>query len=104
MYEPKTGIAMAHRTLEALSAGSRVIIGCSPGRPGRPKFQQVLKDLLPEVEADFFEVYGRTCSGPRNDLICGDGSCSVSSVPKPLKVALMDIDPKSVDEGNSKEK
>ena len=32
MYEPKTGVAMAHRVVEALNAGSRVIVGCSPGR------------------------------------------------------------------------
>lgn len=32
MYEPKTGIAMAHRVVEALENGSRVIVGCSPGR------------------------------------------------------------------------
>ncbi len=32
MYEPKTGIAMAHRVIEALRNGSRVIVGCSPGR------------------------------------------------------------------------
>lgn len=32
MYEPKTGIAMAHRVMEALNNGSRVIVGCSPGR------------------------------------------------------------------------
>lgn len=32
MYEPKTGIAMAHRVVEALKTGSRVIVGCSPGR------------------------------------------------------------------------
>jgi predicted nicotinamide N-methyase len=32
MYEPKTGIAMAHRVVEALKYGSRVIVGCSPGR------------------------------------------------------------------------
>ena len=32
MYETKTGIAMAYRVVEALRAGSRVIVGCSPGR------------------------------------------------------------------------
>lgn len=32
MYEPTTGIAMAYRVVEALKAGSRVIVGCSPGR------------------------------------------------------------------------
>ncbi len=32
MYEKKTGVAMAYRVVEALKAGSRVIVGCSPGR------------------------------------------------------------------------
>jgi len=32
MYEPKTGIAMAHRAVEALRQNCRVIIGDSPGR------------------------------------------------------------------------
>ena len=32
MYEPKTGTAMAYRVVEALKCGSRVIVGCSPGR------------------------------------------------------------------------
>jgi len=32
MYEPKTGIAMAHRAVEALRQNCRVIVGDSPGR------------------------------------------------------------------------
>ena len=32
MYEPKTGVAMAHRAVEALRNNCRVIIGDSPGR------------------------------------------------------------------------
>lgn len=93
MYEPKTGIAMAHRVVEALKTGRRVIVGCSPGRPGRPKFQEELRRLLPGINCDFTEVEGRTCSGPRNELICGENSTTISSSPKVLKVALLDLDP-----------
>jgi predicted nicotinamide N-methyase len=32
MYEPKTGVAMAHRAVEALRQNCRVIVGDSPGR------------------------------------------------------------------------
>lgn len=69
MYEQSTGIAMAHRTKEALLSGCRVIIGCSPGRPVRPKFQEKLKELLPHIESNFFDVKGQTCSGERHELI-----------------------------------
>lgn len=93
MYEPMTGIAAAIRAVEALKAGSRVIIGCSPGRPGRPYFTDKLKELLPGINTEFQEVEGRTCSGPRNELICGEHSNSVSPEPKPLNVALIDLIP-----------
>jgi predicted nicotinamide N-methyase len=93
MYEPKTGIAMAFRAKEALELGSRVIIGCSPGRPGRPRFQEKLKELLPDIDTSFMDVEGRTCSGERHSLICGTNSTSVSERPKPLSVKLMDLKP-----------
>ena len=93
MYEPMTGIAAAIRTVEALKAGARVIIGCSPGRPGRPHYTSKLKELLPNMSAEFEDAEGWTCSGPRNDLICGEGSTSISSEPKILTVALMDLIP-----------
>lgn len=94
MYEPKTGIAMAHRAVEALKQGSRVIVGDSPGRPGRPAFLKALKELgIQEGAAVFQDTIGRTCSGPRHELICGKGSTSVSSTPKELPVAIMVLDP-----------
>lgn len=93
MYEPKTGIAAAIRTVEALKAGSRVVIGCSPGRPGRPYYGEKLKELIPGINAEFQQVQGRTSSGPRNDLICGVNSTSISLEPKPLTVALIDLCP-----------
>lgn len=92
MYEPKTGIAMAHRAVEALQQGSRVIVGDSPGRPGRPAFLKTLQELG-VADAAFVETMGRTCSGPRHDLICGKGSTSISEVPQELPVAIMDLRP-----------
>ena len=96
MYEPKTGRATAHRTVEALKRGSRVVIGCSPGRPGRPAFLEELKKLVPGINADFVDSEGTTCSGPRHELICGEGSTSISEKPKMLLVALMDLEPSAI--------
>ena len=90
MYEPQTGAALAHRVMEALDRGSRVIIGDSPGRAGRPHFLKTLQSLG-ITDASFVESIGRTCTGPRHELICGDGSTSVSETPQDLTVAIMDI-------------
>ena len=92
MYEPKTGIAMAYRAVEALRRNSQVIVGDSPGRPGRPAFLKTLHQLG-VVGAKFTDVVGRTCTGPRNELICGKGSTSVSDKPQELSVAIMDLNP-----------
>mmetsp|Transcript_13611 Transcript_13611/g.15630 ORF Transcript_13611/g.15630 Transcript_13611/m.15630 type:complete len:399 (-) Transcript_13611:117-1313(-) len=92
MYEPRTGEAMAHRAVEALRNNCRVIVGDSPGRPGRPAFLSTLKELGVEG-AEFQETIGKTCSGPRHDLICGKGSTSVSETPQALSVALLDLIP-----------
>jgi predicted nicotinamide N-methyase len=92
MYEPKTGIAMAKRALEALNAGARVIVGDSPGRPGRKAFLEEL-DRLGIVSAEFTDCVGYTCSGARHELICGKGSTSVSESPQEMKVAIMELDP-----------
>ena len=102
MYEPRTGRATAHRTVEALKRGSRVVIGCSPGRPGRPAFLEELKKLVPGIEAEFVDAEGTTCSGPRHELICGKDSTSVSEKPKMLLVALMDLSPDRVPAASSK--
>lgn len=100
MYEPKTGRATAHRTVEALKRGSRVVIGCSPGRPGRPAFLEELNKLVPGIDADFVDSEGTTCSGPRHELICGEGSTSISEKPKMLLVALMDLEPSAIPPSN----
>ena len=42
---------------------------------------------------DFVDVQGKTCSGERNSLICGEGSTSISVEFEMLLVALMDLIP-----------
>ena len=94
LYEKSTGVALAKRCIEALERGSRIVIGCSPGRPGRPAFLEELRRLNPNMkDVDFVDVEGRTCSGERNSLICGEGSTSISDEPELLLVALMDLSP-----------
>ena len=93
VYEPRTGRALAHRCLEALARGSQVLIGDSPGRAGRPAFLQELKELG-VTNAAFQDVAGETVTGPRNDLICGINSTSVSpTTPQELIVAVMHLHP-----------
>ncbi|KAG7355077.1 methyltransferase type 11 domain containing protein [Nitzschia inconspicua] len=94
MYEPKTGMAMAHRVVEALQNNSQVVVGDSPGRAGRPVFLRTLQDL--GVRGEFEDAIGMTCSGPRHDLICGKDSKSVSDVPQELPVAILHLEPKSL--------
>lgn len=91
MYMPSTGRAMARRAVEALKRGSRLIVGDSPGRPGRPAFLEELDKL--GVVGEFVQVTGRTCCGERHDLICGDKSKSVSESPKEMTVDILDLDP-----------
>ena len=105
MYEPKTGKAMARRTMEALKQNSRVIIGDSPGRPGRPAFLKELEQLgLSGPDVKFMPTIGQTCSGERHDLICGENSTSISEIPKDLEVAVMDLDPHIYFQSNNLEK
>lgn len=95
LYEPATGVAVAHRAAEAYRRGSRFIIGDSPGRPGRISFVSELKRIAPDIQVEFVDVVGHTCVGKRNDLICGEGSLSVSlDEPKSLAIAILDIGPK----------
>lgn len=93
MYEPRTGTMLAHRAVEALKQNCRVIIGDSPSRAGRPVFLQTLKELG-VTGCSFQDTIGKTCSGPRHDLICGEGSLSVSDTPKELVVAILDLHPR----------
>lgn len=91
MYEPETGRAMARRAVEALRAGSRVVVGDSPGRAGRPAFLDELKRL--GVNATFVDTIGSTLTGARHELICGKTSKTVSKDPEELVVAILDLDP-----------
>jgi predicted nicotinamide N-methyase len=93
MYEPGTGRAMAARAVEALQQGSRVLVGDSPGRAGRPAFLQEL-ERLGVTGAAFVDTVGSTVTGERHELICGKGSTSVSQEPQELTVAIMELDPK----------
>jgi hypothetical protein len=95
MYEPMTGRALAYRAVEALRRGSRVLVGDSPGRAGRPAFLAALQELG-ITDALFVNTVGQTCSGPRHDLICGKDSASVSETPKDWEVAIMDLDPSTI--------
>lgn len=92
MYEPVTGIAMAQRAVEAMKAGARVLVGDSPGRPGRQAFLEEL-ERLGVMNAIFTDTVGFTCSGYRHELICGKDSTSVSNTPKEMLVAIMELDP-----------
>lgn len=96
LYEKKTGIALATRTIEALARGSRVVIGCSPGRPGRPAFIEELQRLSSK-DVNFVNIEGSTCTGERNSLICGEGSTSISKEPQALQVALLDLTPDCIE-------
>jgi predicted nicotinamide N-methyase len=94
LYEKRTGVALARRVIEALERGSRVVIGCSPGRPGRPAFLEELQRLNSNMkDVNFVDVEGTTCTGERNSLICGEGSTSISDEPEMLLVAIMDLTP-----------
>ena len=93
MYEPATGRAMAVRALEALQNGSRVLIGDSPGRAGRPAFLQELERLGVKAAA-FVDTVGSTVTGERHELICGKGSTTNSREPQELTVAIMELDSK----------
>jgi hypothetical protein len=62
-------------------------------QPGRPAFLKTLRELGVDERVDFEETIGKTCSGPRHDLICGKESTSVSETTQNLSVALLDLKP-----------
>ena len=95
LYAPKTGVAVAHRAVEALRRGMRVWIADSPGRAGRPAFEAELARLLGTHDVKFETVAGSTVTGPRHELICGPGSPSVSvdDIPRELAVDILELDP-----------
>lgn len=73
---------------ELVSAGSRIIIGDSPGRQGRPGFIEELERLMCR-EVMFDNVKGRKVGGYRNELICGESSESVGD--GDLEIAVFDL-------------
>ena len=92
LYEPKTGRALAERVIEALQLGAHVIVGDSPGRPGRPAFLQRLAELGLE-NACFEDITGWSVTGDRHELICGATSTTRSDRERELVVAVMHLRP-----------
>ena len=97
LYDKATARALAKRVDEAYRRGARVIVGDSPGRPGRETFLTNCRARLPpEAATTFAEVDARRVTGPRHELICGDGSTSVArggGDAEPLPIALLDLIP-----------
>lgn len=101
LYLPATGVALAHRVVESLERGSRVVVGDSPDRPGRPAFIAQLGVLVPGLKVEFVGVEASSCTGHRHSLICGEGSKSVSNsrsdegqdAPGTLIVSILDLSP-----------
>ncbi|GKZ01248.1 hypothetical protein MPSEU_001075800 [Mayamaea pseudoterrestris] len=93
LYAPKTGVALARRAVQALQRGAHVVIGDSPGRPGRPAFLKELQELGLK-DASFQDVTGWTVTGARHELICGRTSTTRSERERELVVAVMHLDPK----------
>ena len=104
LYDSSTARCLAKRVDEIIKRSRtksgvpsgvhpRVIVGDSPGRPGRSGFLHELRHSynIPEEIASFVDVVGQTVQGARNDLICGPGSTSVSPEPQTLTVSILDI-------------
>ena len=64
MYEPKTGIAMAHRAVEALRQNCRVIVGDSPGRVRNKRASKAFAVVLS------FVIYLSSCCTLCINLLC----------------------------------
>mmetsp|Transcript_26231 Transcript_26231/g.60316 ORF Transcript_26231/g.60316 Transcript_26231/m.60316 type:complete len:198 (-) Transcript_26231:110-703(-) len=100
MYEPTTGAATAKRVVEALCRGSRVIVGDSPGRAGRPAFLKELRKHPGLESVDFVNTSGSKCIGERHELICGKESTSVRRDEHDdngsLDIAVLDLLPQHV--------
>jgi predicted nicotinamide N-methyase len=91
LYDPRTGIQLARRVVEALENNMKVLIGDSPGRGGRNAFLEELENL--GVAANFCSVSGWTITNPRHELICGEKSLSISKAPQHLDIAMLELDP-----------
>ena len=118
LYEKVTALALAQRILHIRNTykneNIQIIIGDSPGRIGRPVFLEELqkqhwKDdttannnnnnnnaTTTTVHAAFMKttmVLGQTMTTPRNELICGPTSKSISSTndPKSIEIDILHI-------------
>lgn len=91
LYEPRTGIALADLVVRALHAGMAVMVADSPGRAGRPAFLERLKLSLIHPGPSFVSIEGSTITDERHELICGEGSSTISDAPKPLPIALLEL-------------
>jgi predicted nicotinamide N-methyase len=84
MYDRSLGIAVANRILESTRRGSKVIIGDSPSRLGRPF---MLAELHRNgVECEFKFVEGTTVLGNRHSLIS-----STPAESKPISMGLLEL-------------
>jgi predicted nicotinamide N-methyase len=87
LYTPALGLAIGMRINEALLRGSRVILGDSPGRPGRKDLDETLEAL--GVKVSFTQVLGSTVTGHRHSLI----STSNTLTPQAVSIALLELSP-----------
>jgi predicted nicotinamide N-methyase len=87
LYDASLGIAVAHRIKEAVDRGTKVIIGDSPGRPGRPYMLEKLKELLPDKVCDFKTVDGYTINRERHSMI----STSTTQDPKTISISILEV-------------
>lgn len=84
LYDKSLGIAVAKRVFEATRRGSRVIVGDSPCRLGRPHMLAELKSL--GVDCAFTFVEGRPVDGERHSLIS-----SATPQQGPLSMGLLEL-------------
>jgi len=99
LYDTATGLSMAQRTVEALKSGCRVIVGCSPGRKGRPIFLEELRRLVPALQGVGFMdvvVVGRGGGGGGDTVEVGVGSGVRMGVPSTTTIKLMDLKPSMI--------
>lgn len=84
LYDKDLGIAVARRILEAMKRGSKIIVGDSPSRLGRPF---MLAELAKAgVDCKFVFVDGESVQGKRHSLIS-----SPPKQPMPISMGLLEL-------------
>lgn len=86
LYDKELGNAVALRVLDAIRRKSKVIVGDSPSRMGRPFFLATLK--AHGVDCSFTFLEGSTVVGHRNSLI---STSAASSVSLPITMGLLEL-------------